>query len=217
MGTGYRYRGRHRAPSATRRNTAAVVTAGAAVVLPVLAPTAASAAEGVNWAPIIACESGGNPTAQNPNSTASGLLQFLDSSWIAYGGGKYAARAKDATVAQQMEIANVAYARSGLAPWAASKPCWAGKVGTVAKPVVPKTTPKVEKAPKVHTEVVPDAKPGKASWADAAGVYTVHSGDTLSGIAFRHGKPSWRDLYERNRQVVGSNPNLILPGQQLQL
>jgi soluble lytic murein transglycosylase-like protein len=30
---------------------------------------------------IIYCESGGNHTAQNPNSTAFGLCQFLDSTW----------------------------------------------------------------------------------------------------------------------------------------
>lgn len=34
---------------------------------------------------IIQHESGGNPTAQNPNSTAYGLMQFLDSTWGNYG------------------------------------------------------------------------------------------------------------------------------------
>ncbi len=31
-------------------------------------------------------ESGGNPTAKNPSSTASGKWQFLDSTWAGYGG-----------------------------------------------------------------------------------------------------------------------------------
>lgn len=46
---------------------------------------------------------------------------------------------------------------------------------------------------------------------------TVQEGDTLSGLARRHlgdGR-SWPDLYERNRGVVGDDPNLILPGQVL--
>lgn len=30
---------------------------------------------------IMACESGGNPDAKNPNSTATGLFQFLDGTW----------------------------------------------------------------------------------------------------------------------------------------
>ncbi len=30
---------------------------------------------------VMACESGGNPNAKNPNSTATGLFQFLDATW----------------------------------------------------------------------------------------------------------------------------------------
>lgn len=78
------------------------------------------------WGPIIRCESGGNPHAQNPSSTASGLFQFLDSTWLAFGGGRYAHRAKDATVAQQFAVADRAFASAGLSPWAASRSCWGG-------------------------------------------------------------------------------------------
>ncbi len=42
---------------------------------------------------ILRCESGGNPTADNPRSSASGLWQILDSTWNGYGGysrAKYA-------------------------------------------------------------------------------------------------------------------------------
>jgi hypothetical protein len=38
-------------------------------------------------------ESGGNYTAKNPSSTASGAYQFLDSSWAGYGGYRRAADA----------------------------------------------------------------------------------------------------------------------------
>jgi nucleoid-associated protein YgaU len=46
----------------------------------------------------------------------------------------------------------------------------------------------------------------------------VRAGDTLSTIAERLGvKGGWRSLYELNREVVGADPDLILPGQQLSL
>lgn len=46
-------------------------------------------------------------------------------------------------------------------------------------------------------------------------VYTVRKGDTLSGIAKKLGIPNWRTLYEQNKAVIGSNYNLIRPGQKL--
>jgi len=54
----------------------------------------------------------------------------------------------------------------------------------------------------------------------------VEPGDCLWTIAARHLGPSasdadidryWRFVYERNRAVVGDDPNLIVPGQELVL
>jgi hypothetical protein len=56
---------------------------------------------------IVACESGGDPTAVNtgnPNRPA-GMFQIITSTWIAYGGGQYAPTADKATVAEQSIIA----------------------------------------------------------------------------------------------------------------
>jgi nucleoid-associated protein YgaU len=47
--------------------------------------------------------------------------------------------------------------------------------------------------------------------------YTVKSGDSLSAIASRFGIRDWHTLYNANRQVVGSNPNLIHPGLRLKI
>ncbi|MGW3044685.1 transglycosylase family protein [Kitasatospora sp. NPDC001159] len=48
--------------------------------------------------------------------------------------------------------------------------------------------------------------------------YTVHSGDTLSGIAAAQGvSGGWQALYDGNRGTVGGDPNLIVPGQVLHL
>ncbi len=44
--------------------------------------------------------------------------------------------------------------------------------------------------------------------------YTVQRGDTLIAIANANGT-DWESLYDANEDVVGGNPNLILPGQTL--
>lgn len=44
--------------------------------------------------------------------------------------------------------------------------------------------------------------------------YIVKSGDTLSKIYKQLGYSSWQDLYNANKSVIGSNYNLIRPGQQ---
>ena len=46
--------------------------------------------------------------------------------------------------------------------------------------------------------------------------YTVVAGDTLSGIAKKYGT-TWQKIYEDNEDVIGSNPNLIKPGQVLKI
>ena len=45
-------------------------------------------------------------------------------------------------------------------------------------------------------------------------VYTVVRGDNLTKIG-RKFKVSWRTIYNKNRKVIGNNPNLIYPGQKL--
>ncbi|GJF34715.1 hypothetical protein KNE206_74150 [Kitasatospora sp. NE20-6] len=48
--------------------------------------------------------------------------------------------------------------------------------------------------------------------------YTVQPGDCLSGIAAARGLAGgWEQLYASNRPVVGEDPDLIVPGQLLQL
>ncbi|MEU2155717.1 transglycosylase family protein [Streptomyces sp. NPDC019396] len=65
------------------------------------------------------------------------------------------------------------------------------------------------------------ASRGDASARDVAGApdeYTVRPGDSLSAIADAHEVPGgWPALYEGNRQVVGIDADLILPGQSLDL
>src|SRR5580704_12978228 len=49
--------------------------------------------------------------------------------------------------------------------------------------------------------------------AGPAAQYVVQPGDTLSGIAARFGvRGGWPALYAANRQVIGSDPDVIRPG-----
>lgn len=60
--------------------------------------------------------------------------------------------------------------------------------------------------------------PGKPVSAGKSEFYTVKPGNTLSGIASQFGiKGGWQQLYSMNRGVVGSNPNVIHPGQRLKI
>lgn len=214
------YVGRHRAPAPPRRRApyvrevATLTGVAVAATLGNVVWHALPAHADPDWTPVIQCESGGNPTAQNPSSTASGLFQFLDTSWLAYGGGQYAPRAKDATPAQQTAIANRAYAQAGLIPWAASRSCWGGKVST-GNPVTltAASTPRHAAPSRPAVPLPSTAAPRHA----ASGTYTVQAGDTLSVVAASHGLGDWGSLYDLNRDVIGGDPDMILPGQVLTL
>lgn len=223
--------GRHRKPvDHRRRNSALVITTGTFAAIPFTTGMASAATPHDGWAPLIRCESGGNPKAQNASSTASGLFQFLDSTWRSNGGGKYAKRAKDATVSQQYEIANLLLHRAGLAPWAASKRCWSGKTSVSAiKASLGSVKADVELAAKVsptpsapRSSTPPPASPPATSspaqtpepaTKTTNSNYVVVPGDTLSGIGAVRGL-SWPQVWEPNKPTV-PNPDLIFPGQHL--
>ncbi|MFF5129862.1 transglycosylase family protein [Streptomyces syringium] len=51
-----------------------------------------------------------------------------------------------------------------------------------------------------------------------AGDYTVRPGDNLSAIAEQHAvEGGWSSLYQDNKKVVGADPDLIQPGQKLEV
>lgn len=82
-------------------------------------PAAPSLAYG-NWAipaAIVMCESGGANLAPN-SAGASGYYQVIPSTWIAYGGGRYASQAYLASKSAQDEIAARIWAGgSGAGQW----------------------------------------------------------------------------------------------------
>src|ERR1700755_852722 len=46
--------------------------------------------------------------------------------------------------------------------------------------------------------------------------YTVQAGDNLSKIGAHH-KVSWHAIYEANKELIGDNPDMIHPGQELKI
>ena len=143
-----RYRGRHRKPTHTGRNLAAISTSGAFLAAGLTA-TATDAHAASAWDAIIDCESGNRNVENTSGSSASGFLQIIDGTWRANGGLEFASRAIHATKAEQLVVAQrIAVNRGSLADWNASKGCWGDRISS-AVPAGPSTTsaPQQRQAP----------------------------------------------------------------------
>ena len=105
-----------RAPPAASTHTTAAVSAPAA-------PVASAPVQGGGGfeSCVIQAESGGNPDAQNPTSTASGLFGFLSTTWTSVTGLPGPARAY--SVATQTAAFWKLYAEAGTSPWSAYDGC----------------------------------------------------------------------------------------------
>ncbi len=71
-----------------------------------------------------------------------------------------------------------------------------------------------------HTAITGPAAAGAVprpvkSHAASSVTYTVKAGDTLSGIAEWFKLHGYGALYAANEAVIGSNPNLIFPGERI--
>jgi resuscitation-promoting factor RpfB len=77
-------------------------------------PTNSPSADGLNWAALAACESGGRPNAVSSSGTYRGMYQFSQSTWNSVGGsGDPAAASAD----EQTYRAQLLYQRSGAGQW----------------------------------------------------------------------------------------------------
>lgn len=110
-------KGRHRREIQRKRALATAAVLGAATVLPTIVATQQSSAASITtWDIVAKCESSGNWHINTGNGYYGGL-QFTQSTWAAYGGKKYAARADLATKAQQINIAEKVLASQGPGAW----------------------------------------------------------------------------------------------------
>jgi LysM repeat protein len=129
VGQRLRLSGWHRVPPWLSRAAQAAIPApppapsapapasAAAPAAPAEAPASVPAASGgVNWSAIAACESGGNWGANTGNGFYGGL-QFTQGTWLANGGGQYAASADQASASQQIAVAQRVLASQGIGAW----------------------------------------------------------------------------------------------------
>ena len=197
--------------SSVKQRIAGVGIAGAATIAGGIA-TAGSASAATVWDRVAACESSGNWHINTGNGYYGGL-QFVQSTWVGYGGRAYAPRADLATKAQQIAVARRVLASQGPGAWpVCSRRAGLTRAngGATSAPVSRSTVRK----PVVTKKVV--KKKTYATVAKGARV-TVRRGDTLGKIAARyHVAGGWKALWRANATRV-PNPNLIYVGQVLRL
>ncbi|CAL9352171.1 transglycosylase family protein [Streptomyces sp. enrichment culture] len=211
-------RGRHRRyqPNRINRASLTVTAGGAGMALPLMGTGAAQAADVDTWEKVAACESTDTWDINTGNGYYGGL-QFSQSTWEAFGGTRYAPRADLATKDQQIAIAEKVLDEQGPGAW----PTCSVRAGLTRDGADPDIRPAADRTRRddrrtsvedVRPTATPQARAGRAE------MYTVVRGDTLSGIAEQeHVRGGWQGLYEANRSTIGADPDLILPGQRLDL
>ncbi|MFF3495651.1 transglycosylase family protein [Streptomyces sp. NPDC002795] len=230
---------KHRRPSKAVRVATLGGVAAAAVAVPLMGATSASAATTSEWDQVAQCEAGGNWSTNTGNGFYGGL-QFSASTWSAHGGDQYASTADQASKAEQIAVGEKVLASQGAGAW---PNCGSSLSSTpnegaaddsssqqdtqqradrseqreqpqqqeAPKQEAPKQEAPKQEAPKQDTVTTPTGN--KVEKGD--GEYKVESGDTLSKIAEAH-DTTWQQLFEKNKDIV-KDANLIYPGQQLHL
>ncbi|WP_055525908.1 transglycosylase family protein [Streptomyces graminilatus] len=221
-------RGKHRRyqPNRINRASLTVTAGGAGIALPLVGAGVADAADMATWNKVAACESTNDWNINTGNGYYGGL-QFSQSTWEAYGGTAYAGRADLATRDQQIAVAEKVLKAQGPEAW----PVCSVRAGLTRGGDTPDVNPSGNGGDSGHSgysgqlerksqRTVRDVKPQTTpqSQAGTAEMYTVVHGDTLSGIADeRDVRGGWQRLYSANRTTIGADPDLIVPGQRLDL
>lgn len=166
--------GRHRRPRQAPALVVAAGVTGSAIALPLLGAGSASAADATTWDRVAECETGGMWSADLGNGYYGGL-QFSQEMWQAYGGTQYAPRADLASRAEQIAVAEKAFAAQGAKAWETCAPI-AGLTpegGTTSvdsgsgSAAEPGTTP--APAPSADADVDADADTGVNENSDKSG------------------------------------------------
>lgn len=218
--------------TARRRLVQAGMVVGAGAAVPVLGsllnPGDAQAVPSDRWDQLAQCESSGN-WAINTGNGYFGGLQFSQATWEAAGGTQYASRADLATPEQQKLIAEGWFARvvaeQGVErAWASQWPACSLKMGLrgvgpggLEVSNVPDPAPPVGNSGPGPAPAVPDPATGEVVH------HIVAPGEWLSRLAQHYGecgpdadiRTCWHAAYERNKAVIGPDPDHITPGTDL--
>ena len=222
--------------TAARRGVTLAAASIAGVALSASAANAAvpATAPASTWDSLAQCESGGNWGINTGNGYAGGL-QFSPGTWAAYGGTGSAA---NASREQQIAVAEKVQAGQGWGAW----PACAAKLGLTGGAIAPQSTSKSlapaavpapakvpartaapkaaapkAAAPKVAAPKAAAAPRHVAAVALSGQTYTIQSGDSLSKVAEKLNiAGGWQLLADANAATI-SNPDLVFPGQVLQL
>jgi cell wall-associated NlpC family hydrolase len=204
------------------------------MALPLVTATGAHAATVSTWDAVAQCESSGDWSINTGNGYYGGL-QFDQSTWDAYGGQQYASRADLASKDQQIATAEKVLASQGPGAWPVCGP----QAGLSQGGGSPQLNTSGSTSSSSTTSGSSSAGSSTHSWSGdsegsesgssapaasttsttgAARSYTVQSGDWLSTIAQKENvSGGWQRLYQLNRSVLTSGPDLIYPGQKLVL
>ena len=159
-----------------------------------------------NWDAVAQCESGGNWSANTGNGFYGGL-QFTESTWTGFGGGRFASRADLATKAEQIAIAQRVLHAQGWGAW----PSCSSQLGLTAADAAGSPNSGARVGHHAH-----HARVARTA-AHTGHHYRVRSGDTLSTIARQHNvRGGWHRLYQLNSGRI-SDPGHIYVGQVLRL
>ncbi|SDL77072.1 LysM domain-containing protein [Arthrobacter sp. ov407] len=199
---------------------AAVSIAGVALSASAANAAVPTTAPASTWDSLAQCESGGN-WGINTGNGYSGGLQFSASTWAAHGGTGSAATASRE---QQIAVAERVQASQGWSAW----PACAAKLGLRGGAVAPQSATTSRQPAAVYTPARVSARqaaptavvqaPRHVAQVSVSGqTYTIRSGETLSKIAEKLNiAGGWHSLADANTATI-SNPNLVFPGQVLQL
>lgn len=191
------------------------VVAGAAATALFIGGVSSASADSVNWDAIAQCESGGNWSINTGNGYYGGL-QFTIGTWRGNGGS---GMPQNASREEQIRVAENVLKTQGIGAWPVC-----GKRGGSSAPVkpqkpapkatAPKSAPKAPTVPSSPAKSTPKTSKPVAPAQSTGNKYTVKSGDFLTKIAEKYGT-SWETIYAHNKSVIGSDPDLIFPGQVL--